>query len=78
MARTQRFGDYEAVEGKLASDDARAAYVTKTVGGENLGPNAWGGASSTRSRRAPVASFWSYEDAVRYAREQAGGGEENS
>ena len=69
MARTQRFGDYEAVEGKLAIDDARAAYVTKTVGGDNLGPNAWGGPSSTRPRRAPVASFWSYDEAVRHARE---------
>jgi hypothetical protein len=66
-----RFGDYEAVEGKLASDDARAAYVTKTVGGSDLGPNAWGGTSSTKPHRAPVASFWSYDEAVRWARDCA-------
>lgn len=70
-ARTQRFGDYEAVEGKLADGDSRAAYVTKTVGGDNPGPNAWGGTSSTKPRRAPIASFWDYETAVARAREWA-------
>ena len=55
--RTQKFGDYEAVEGKLDRQDARSAYVTKTL---------------SDGRRAPIASFWNYEEAVRYAREHSG------
>lgn len=55
MSETQSFGRYTAVRGKLAVDDARAAYVT--------GPTKEG-------RIAPLASFWSYEEAVRGARER--------
>jgi hypothetical protein len=45
---------YTAVLGKLGRDDARAAYVT--------GPTSDGGIR-------PIASFWRYEEAVRYANE---------
>lgn len=56
MSRRERFGDYEAVEGKLSKDDSRSAYVTKTF------PD---------GARRPIASFWWYEEAVRWAREHA-------
>lgn len=48
---------YTAVRGKLAQDDAREAYVT--------GPTLDG-------RIAPIASFWHYEEAVRYAEKRNG------
>lgn len=45
----RQFGKYTAIRGKLAPDDARAAYVT--------GPTLSG-------RIAPLASYWSFEEAV--------------
>jgi hypothetical protein len=56
MTRREQHGAYTAIEGKLAIDDARAAYVT--------GPTKDG-------RCAPIASFWRYEEAVAYAKESA-------
>lgn len=50
--RVERHGTYTAVEGKLAADDSRAAYVENGLG-------------------QPVASFWTYDEAVRYAKERA-------
>jgi hypothetical protein len=49
-------GDYTAIEGKLDADDARRAYVIGPVSG---------------GRRAPIASFWFYEEAMRYVRRLA-------
>jgi len=49
------FGSFTAYRGKLSNDDARSAYVT--------GPTISG-------RIAPLASFWYFEDAVRWAKEQ--------
>lgn len=51
--RRERFGRYEAVEGKLSSVDSRAAYV--------LGP-------TTSGEIRPVSSHWTYEEAVARAR----------
>jgi hypothetical protein len=51
-----KYGDYEAIKGKLSRDDSREAYVT--------GPTPSG-------RTAPLASFWSLEEAKRWARTQA-------
>lgn len=50
--RSERHGTYTAVEGKLAPDDSRAAYVENGLG-------------------QPIASFWTYGEAVRYAKERA-------
>lgn len=52
-----RFGDYEAVHGRLAHDDSREAYV--------MGPTLSG-------RIAPLASFWRWEEAKAWAKEQHG------
>lgn len=49
------YGRYTAVRGKLSKDDARVAYVTMPVG--------------INGRIAPIASFWSFDEAVRWARE---------
>lgn len=56
MARREQHGDYIAVEGKLDREDSRSAYVTKTF------PD---------GARRPVASFWHYSEAVRWAKEHA-------
>lgn len=55
-ARRQKFGQYEAIEGKLDRLDSRHAYVT-------------GPASDGVTR--PISSHWDFGDAVRKARELA-------
>lgn len=63
MSQNKRvFGQWTAVRGKLARDDAREAYVT--------GPAADG-------MIRPLASFWSFQEAVRYAKHRQKVEEEN-
>lgn len=57
--RRERFGDFEAVEGGLSKDDARAAYVVAPL---------------ANGRRAAIASFWFYGEARAYAVHRANGG----
>jgi hypothetical protein len=57
-------GDYTAIEGKLDADDARRAETNSDYVYYVIGPVSGG-------RRAPIASFWFYEEAVRYVRRLA-------
>ena len=52
----QTFGEYTAVRGKLNREDSRGAYV--------IGPCADG-------TLRPIASFWTYTEAVQRAKEWA-------
>lgn len=52
--KSETFGRYTAIAGKLSPGDSRSAYVT--------GPTLTG-------RIAPIASFWQYAEAVTWARE---------
>ena len=52
-ARKEKFGEYQAVEGKLSRNDSRMAYV--------VGP-------TLKGEIRPLASCWTFEDAVALAR----------
>ena len=53
MSESKTFGPYTAIRGKLATDDARSAYVTGPSGDGTI---------------RPLASFWSYAEAEAWAR----------
>lgn len=55
-SRRETFGRYTAIEGKLSTEDARAAYVTGPAGDGVI---------------RPIASFWSYAEAVAFARKRS-------
>lgn len=56
MSENKRvFGRWTAVRGKLSGEDAREAYVTGPAGDGVI---------------RPLASFWNFQEAVRYAKQR--------
>ena len=57
MSENKRvFGQWTACRGKLSRDDAREAYVTGPAGDGVI---------------RPLASFWNFQEAVRYAKQRS-------